>query len=104
MTSDKRSIESVRSTPAGGPERKLGGGRRRTKGLRRPTIPGQPRDSGRQGESRPLSTSPWRSGVRNGRPVSDPAGTEALGAANRVARPRCVGMEAGASQPALPGT
>ena len=32
---------SSRSTPAGGPERELGGGRRRNQGHRRPSIPGQ---------------------------------------------------------------
>jgi hypothetical protein len=95
---------SSRSTPAGGPERKLGGGRRSNKGLRRPSIPGQPSDFGQAGRSRALSTSPWRSEVRNGRPVSEPAGTEALGAVNCAARPRCAGMEAGASTRALPGT
>ena len=87
---------SAWSTPADGPERKLGGGRRCKQGHRRLSIPGAPTDSGRQGQSRALPTSPWRSGVQFERSVRDPAGLDALGAVNHVARPRRVGMEAGA--------
>ena len=91
-----KGLGSARFTPAGGLERKLGGERRSNQGLRRSAIPGEPIDSGWRGQSRALSTPPWRSGVQCGRPVRDPARPEALGTVKRVAWPRCAWMEAGA--------
>ncbi len=78
------------------PDRDIGGGRRRTQGLRRPRIP-VVTPVGRWGQSRAPSAPGRRSGVQYGRSVRDPIGPVALIPTNQVGRPSGLGMEAEAS-------